>query len=70
MLNMRLRSGFDVRQFLDESSPVARKAVYELLRDMSAQGYITLDGSIVTMTARGLSVENELVVRLSDMCAQ
>jgi oxygen-independent coproporphyrinogen-3 oxidase len=70
MLNMRLRSGFDVRKFLDESSPVARKAVYELLHDMYAQGYITLDGSIVTMTARGLSVENELVVRLSDMCAQ
>lgn len=70
MLNMRLRSGFDVRQFIEESSPLARKAVYELLHDMSEQGYITLDGSIVTMTARGLSVENELVVRLSDMCAQ
>lgn len=67
MLTMRLRKGFDVASLMTAASPVARAAAFELLHDMADRGYIVLNGSVVTMTARGLSVENELVVRLSEI---
>ena len=59
MLGLRLREG--VR--LEDEAVVAEA------RELAGAGFLELDGSLATVTARGEDVLNQLALRLAARCA-
>lgn len=68
MLGMRIAQGFEISKLLQYALPERHELVWQLLRDMEEREYLAIANEKIYMTARGLSVENELVVRLARTC--